>query len=78
MKAQIMPERIIPYPIIERAASGDSEAIEFILEHFEAYINYMSTRQFYDIYGNIYYRVDEEMRHIIENQLIKKILKFKV
>lgn len=69
---------LIAYPIIELAVSGDIEAIEMILKHFERYIIKMSVRQFYDVHGNIYYHMDEEIRHRIEMQLIMKILKFKV
>ena len=69
---------LIPYPIIVLAVSGNIEAIEMVLKHFEGYIIKMSVRQFYDIQGNIYYRMDEEIRHRIESQLIMKILKFKI
>ena len=72
------PRRMIAYPIIERAVSGDTEAIGLVLKHFESYIIKMSRRQFYDVYGNVYYGVDEEIRHMIENRLIQKILKFKI
>lgn len=70
--------RLIPYPVIVLAVSGNIEAIEMVLKHFERYIIKMSVRQFYDIQGNIYYRMDEEIRHRIETQLIMRILKFKI
>ena len=69
---------LIPYPVIVLAVSGNIEAIEMVLKHFERYIIKMSVRQFYDIQGNIYYRMDEEIRHSIETRLIMRILKFKI
>lgn len=69
---------LIPYPVIVLAVSGNVEAIEMVLKHFEHYIIKMSVRQFYDIKGNIYYRMDEEIRHMIESKLIMKILNFKI
>lgn len=69
---------LVPYPVIVLAVSGNMEAIEMVLKHFEHYIIKMSVRQFYDIKGNIYYRMDEEIRHMIESKLIMKILKFKI
>ena len=63
---------LIAYPIIVLAVSGNLEAIEMVLKHFERYIIKMSKRQFYDIKGNIYYRMDEEIRHTIESKLIMK------
>lgn len=71
-------EWLIAYPIIELAISGNIEAIEMVLKHLEHYIVKMSVRQFYDIHGNIYYRMDEEIRHRIETQLIIRILKFRI
>ncbi len=69
---------LIPYPVIVLAVSGNMEAIEMVLKHFEHYIIKMTVRQFYDIKGNIYYRMDEEIRHMIESKLIMKILNFKI
>ena len=69
---------LIPYPVIVLAVSGNVEAIEMVLKHFEHYVIKMSVRQFYDIKGNIYYRMDEEIRHMIESKLIMKILNFKI
>ena len=69
---------LVPYPVIVLAVSGNMKAIEMVLKHFEHYIIKMSVRQFYDIKGNIYYHIDEEIRHIIESKLIMKILDFKI
>ena len=37
------------------AASGDVEAINRILKHYEGYIAVLSTRKLYDEYGNLHY-----------------------
>ena len=59
------------------AASGDVEAINRILKHYEGYIAVLSTRKLYDEYGNLHYCVDETLRRRLETKLITKILKFK-
>ena len=60
------------------AASGDVEAINRILKHYEGYIAVLSTRKLYDEYGNLHYCVDETLRRRLETKLITKILKFKI
>lgn len=60
------------------AASGDVEAINRILKHYESYIAVLSTRKLYDEYGNLHYCVDETLRRRLETKLITKILKFKI
>lgn len=60
------------------AASGDVEAINRILKHYEGYIAALSTRKLYDEYGNLHYCVDETLRRRLETKLITKILKFKI
>lgn len=60
------------------AASGDVEAINRILKHYEDYIAVLSTRKLYDEYGNLHYCVDETLRRRLETKLITKILKFKI
>lgn len=60
------------------AASGDVEAINRILKHYEGYIAVLSTRKLYDEYGNLHYCVDKTLRRRLETKLITKILKFKI
>lgn len=60
------------------AASGDVEAINRILKHYEGCIAVLSTRKLYDEYGNLHYCVDETLRRRLETKLITKILKFKI
>ena len=67
---------LLPYPIIALAASGDVDAINTVLKHFEGYIIVLATRQFYDEYGNPHLCVDEELKRRLETKLITKLLTF--
>jgi len=70
--------RLLPFRIIETAASGDVDAINKVLKHYEGYIIALSTRRLYDEDGNTHYFVDEEVRRTLETKLITKILQFDV
>ncbi|MFR3159615.1 MAG: helix-turn-helix domain-containing protein [Anaerobutyricum soehngenii] len=70
--------KLLPYYIIVAAASGDVEAINLVLKHYEGYIAVLSTRKLYDEYGNSHYCVDETLRRRLETKLITKVLEFKV
>ena len=70
--------RLLPFPVIEKAAGGDIEAIHAVLKHYEGYIAVLSTRTMYDECGNSHACVDEEMRRRLETKLITKILTFRV
>ncbi|MFR3095436.1 MAG: helix-turn-helix domain-containing protein [Anaerostipes hadrus] len=70
--------KLLPYSILVAAASGDVEAINLVLKHYEGYIAVLSTRKLYDEYGNSHYCVDETLRRRLETKLITKVLEFKV
>lgn len=65
-----------PYNIIKAATEGDVEAINRLLKHYESYITKLSTRIFYDEFGQPHYLVDEELCRRLETRLITKILTF--
>ena len=67
---------ILPFRVIEMAASGDVEAINAVLKHFAGYIIVLSTRRLYDEDGKAYIVVDNEIRRTLETKLITKILQF--
>ena len=69
---------LLPFRVIEAAASGDVEAINKVLRHYERYIIALSTRRLFDEDGNAHYFVDDEMRRTLETNLIVKILQFDV
>lgn len=68
--------RLLPFPVIEAAASGDTGAINKVLKHYERYIIALSTRPLYDEYGKTHYHVDAEMRRTLETKLILKMMQF--
>ncbi|MGD9568690.1 MAG: helix-turn-helix domain-containing protein [Sedimentibacter sp.] len=67
---------LLSYPLIVLAASGDVDAINAVLKHYEGYIAALSTRQLYDESGNSHFCVDEALRRRLETKLITKILTF--
>lgn len=69
---------LLPFVVIESAASGDIGAINKVLKHYEGYIAALSIRPQIDNYGNAYFYVDEEIKRILETKLILKIMQFDV
>lgn len=67
---------LLSYPIIVLATSGDVDAINTVLNHYEGYIATLSTRQLYDESDNPHFCVDEVLRRRLETKLITKILTF--
>lgn len=67
---------LLPFCVIESAASGDVDAINKVLRYYEGYILVLSTRRLYDECGRAYMYVDEEIRRTLETKLITKILQF--
>ena len=80
MKKQgdVKQRRLLPFATIEAAASGNVEAIQAVLKHYEGYIAKLSIRKFHDEYGNSYYCVDETLRRRLETKLITKVLDFRI
>ena len=70
--------RRLSFPVIAAAASGDVDAINEVLAHYDGYIARLSVRPLYDERGNVHMVVDEGLRRRLETKLITKILKFKV
>lgn len=69
---------LLPFSLVEQAASGDIEAIDQVLRHYAGYIRTLATRKFYDEYGTPHICVDEEMCKRMEIKLITRILHFRV
>ena len=78
MKNRTKNNRLLSYPVITLAASGDVDAINAVLKHYEGYIATLSIRQLYDESGNPHFCVDEALRRRLETKLITKILTFNV
>lgn len=71
-------ENLLPFPTIEAATRGDTEALCAILKHYDGYINTLCTRLFKDEAGNTYYYVDEEMKNRLQVRLIARTLAFEI
>lgn len=69
---------LMPYTTIEAAASGDVDAINAVIKHYERYIAAIATRTLYDENGNPHLCVDEAMKRRLETKLITRILGFDV
>jgi hypothetical protein len=67
---------MLSYPVIVLASSGDVDAINAVLKHYEGYIAALSMRTFYDESGKPHFCVDEALRRRLETKLITKILTF--
>ena len=49
-----------------------------VLNYYEGYIKSLSKRVFYDIYGNPYICVDEDIRQKLHIKLLEAILTFEI
>lgn len=76
VNASVSNQTLLLFEIISAAADGDTDAINKVLKHFQAYIMVLSTRYLFDELGNRYEYVDEEKKNVLEIQLIAKILRF--
>ena len=69
---------LLPFSVIEAAASGEVDAINKVLKHYEGYIIVLSTRRLFDEDGNPHYFIDNEIRRTLETKLIIRIMQFDV
>mgnify|MGYP002798694061 CR=1 FL=1 len=65
----------LPDFVIDAACAGNAEAVERVLQHYDGYINKLCTRTLYELDGSPHVRVDEYMKHRLQNKLIRAILK---
>ena len=69
---------LVPFPLIVKAADGNSEAINQIIWYYRGYMTKRSLRLMKDEYGNQSMVVDEVLRGRMETRLITKILSFEI
>lgn len=69
---------LLAYSVIEAATSGDIDAINTVIRHYERYIAALTVRTLYDEEGNSYLYLDEEKICRMQTKLITKILDFKI
>ena len=67
--------RMIPYPVIEAAVHGNTDAVNEVIRHYSGYIATLCKRTGRDD-GNYCTYVDEELRRRLETKLIISILGF--
>ena len=60
---------------LAEARAGDPLAMERILRYYDGYMNKLCTRTLYELDGTPHVRVDEYMKHRLQNKLIRAILK---
>jgi len=65
----------LPLSVFANACAGDPLAMERILRYYDGYMNKLCTRTLYDLDGTPHVRVDEYMKHRLQNKLIQAILK---
>ena len=76
MKQTIFHGRVLlPLSVFADARAGDPLAMERILRYYDSYMNKLCTRTLYDLDGTPHVRVDEYMKHRLQNKLIRAILK---
>lgn len=66
---------LLPLSVIEAVRVGDPLAVESVLRYYDGYMNKLCTRTLYDLDGTPHVRVDEYMKHRLQNKLIQAILK---
>src|SRR5699024_2691628 len=66
---------LLPLSGFADARAGDPLAMERILRYYDGYMNKLCTRTLYDLDGTPHVRVDEYMKHRLQNKLIRAILK---
>ena len=66
---------LLPLSVFAEARAGDPLAMERILRYYDGYINKLCTRTLYELDGTPHVRVDEYMKHRLQNKLLRAILK---
>ena len=65
---------LLPYSVIKAATCGDPIARQKVLKHYEGYICGICRRPYYDDNGNAGFRIDVDMKNILERELMHAIL----
>ena len=66
---------LLPLSVFAEVRAGDPLAMERILRYYDGYMNKLCTRTLYELDGTPHVRVDEYMKHRLQNKLIRAILK---
>ena len=68
----------LSYELIEKAVSGDEEAIDRILKIYEPYINTLASQTLLDSDGNEYVGVNVDLKEHLIGKLLRLIDVYKV
>ena len=68
----------LSYELIERAISGDEDAVNRIVSIYEPYINTLASKSLYDVEGNEYIGVNVDLKDHLVRKLINLIHTYKV
>ena len=69
-----MTSKLLPYEIIVRSTSGDTEAVGAVIKHFDPYINRLSMRPIWSTDGTkTYYQLNEDIKLDLHIELIVKL-----
>lgn len=68
----------LSYELIERAISGDEDAVNQIVSIYEPYINVLASKPMYDAEGNEYIGINVDLRDHLVRKLINLIYTYKV
>ena len=60
---------LLPLSVFAEARAGDPLAMERILRYYDGYMNKLCTRTLYELDGTPHVRVDEYMKHRLQNKL---------
>ena len=63
---------LLPLSVFAAARAGDTLAMERILRYYDGYMNELWTRTLYELDGTPHVRVDEYMKHRLQNRAILK------
>ncbi len=60
---------LFPFHVVRAAIHGNSDALQKIWREYEPYINTLCSRPYQDMYGNVQYMIDQDMKDYLREQL---------
>lgn len=70
--------RLLPFDVIQKATSGDEEALRTVLANYDGYIRTLATRMSIGVDGCKHYAVDEEIWGRLQGKLMKAVMQFDI
>lgn len=68
-------EKHLPYEIYKRALNQDSDAVAYIVSHYDGYINSLASKKV-TVGGRTITLVDETLKKDLENHLVSAIISY--